>query len=347
MTKYIITEGTYQEALAKLQAEGGQLFVGSLTECFIHVRGSIVTTIWHPQAKSRQEVYDLAKVMGFEPSLMTRGRLANIYLTHYLKLPFQNTKACNEYKLLGLGGEHWHYLHVTPDVTEPCVELDIVGAYMASLCFAESLLWTPDRGYLDDNGAMECLRRDIWNRPKWFRLTLIGKLAACQLTFLTKDASSKYIPVWKTQNKIKYGAAYNCSQRAILRLYKIMEKCHGILGDDLTRAHTDSLLVRMSCPRQKVDQVHDLLQTFGMKLRCKGMGYSHFWNIDLGFIGLKPVGTDKEVIEKCKENKVFMRRAELVAGYEDAWEKEYIELVRYRAEGRAQERFVDDLSDNI
>lgn len=321
MTKYITTEDGFVKAVISLQKHGGQLFSGKRPDsAHTWVLGSTVHTFWEPDSKLRKETIKLAKQLELDPTHMTPGRIAKQFLANNCGLAVKHTKFNERWRKAALNGTHWHYNYCCLGDSRWGAELDISGAYMAALLKGDSLLWDEEKGYLDDNGAIDMLRDYKDELPKWFRLILLGVVASHKMDFLIKDDTQALGYRRAEQYKISYGAAFNAVHRAVARLYKLMEKCHQILGGYLIRAHTDSLLIDLNCPESLYQELTDFIVRAGYSYKFKGFGKSHFFDLNTGFIGLKPVGIDEEVKTLMRKQDVRMSETYLPEYHVEQWQ---------------------------
>ncbi len=150
---------------------------------------------------------------------------------------------------------------------------------------------------------MQRLREWYPHLPKWFKHRMVGMLASHQYG-------------------IKWGAAFNTAQWAILKVYKTMEKASKIAGDNCVRAFVDCLTLKASTPKEVVEAIDKYFATEGFSLGTKALGYGQLWSPVEGFIGYcNPIGLDIEVEAQMKRRGLrFSQKAfsdELVQNFGD------------------------------
>lgn len=330
--KYYTNEDGLASAHNALMTEGGQLFTqGRIGGAHIHVCGSRVTTYWDKNSKLRAETELQCKALGIDPENMTPGRICKVICDDIVQIPYTHTKFDTRWRKAAINGSHWHYYHVKPNNYEWCLELDLKGAYMTSLFRGDSLLWNESKGYRDDDGALERLQALNPHLEKWCRLTLLGKLAAHEMSYLIRDPESELGWSRKTHYKITYGAAFNATHRAIARLYKVMQECHEILGEHLIRAHTDGLLISMNLPLETEQKLYNFLGKLGYETTCKKIGRAYLWDLNTGIIGTDLIGTKEEVYKLMRRDGVKFKKDQCPQIYEGRWRWAYEQYKAYKA----------------
>lgn len=303
-TKYVTLSGSREAAELHLLRTGGQLYPGrSQDHPSTVVCGSVVTTYWPPGSKLRGQVIEIAKVLGQEAEHATVGRLGRTLVNDILQLPYQGTYFGLKWRSLAIGGTHWHYQHVRPGKYEYAMEIDLRSAYFASLVSQESLLLNQHGQWLDDNGALENLKTLMPLLPKPFRLALLGQIASWRNYYYTVDKTNPDASslILKCRKQIKFGAAFNAVHRAILHVYKTMERCHLIIGDDCVRVHTDGMIVDCCNGMKWESELDDFLRAQGFEYSIKGQGSTWLYGLNCGIIGRKVMGVRTEVAGLARE----------------------------------------------
>jgi hypothetical protein len=308
--KYFTLEGDYLTAYHFCLKNGGQMFAGngkdSANVCLI---GQNCYTFWEKGSNRKEEVRDLANYFNLDPDGMTGGRIARWVIDELIKIPYEGTFWNKTYRDLARQGNHWHYLHC--DEKQPFwgIEVDLKSAYFSSLFALPTFLYQPEKGYLDDCGALANLKELYPFFPKWFRLQFLGCLSSWRIFYLCRDKSLPNCEelVRKHRNNIKYNAAFNVAHRAILRNYKIMQKIHQIGGQYIRRMHTDSFFIDYDIPEKTEMQLWQYVEDKGLKYTIKGFGRAFFWDINTGFIGNKFVGAKVDVVERMRKDNVKMK----------------------------------------
>lgn len=309
--KYFTLSGDYLQAYCYCLNHGGQLFPGNGQDSAnVVVIGQNCFTFWKEGSKRKQEVEKLSIHFGLDPQGQTGGRIARWLIENLLALPYQKTYWSRTYRNLAKQGNHWHYMHCDVKKDFWGLEVDIKSAYFSSLFTFQSLLYSPNIGYLNDNNSLENLKILFPSFPKWFRLQLLGCLSSWRISFLCRD---KRLPdneelVLKTRHFIKYNAAFNTAHRAILRNYKIMKKIHEIGGEYIRRIHTDSFLLDSTTPGDIEKKLFDYLEEKKLTYSLKGWGRCFFWDLNTGFIGNKFVGASIDVTSRMRADGVKMSR---------------------------------------
>ena len=307
--EYITLEGDYLQAYHFCLENGGQLFCGNGKDSAnVVLVGKQCYTFWKNGSKRLEEVKQLAAYFGLPLEGQTGGRIARWVLEELLQLPYKQTFWSKSYRALAKKGSHWHYLYCQERQYFNAVEIDIKGAYLSSLFTFPSLLYHPYLGYLQDNNALANLKILYPDMPKWFRLQILGCLSSWRVFYLTRDKSrleSKEL-ITKQRHFIKYGAAFNCAHRAILRNYKVMKKLHEIASKYVRRIHTDSLLLDSAIPKEEKQLIFAYLRERKLDFSIKGYGRCYFWDVNTGFIGNKFVGASIEVTTLMRQDKLKM-----------------------------------------
>src|SRR4028119_2352393 len=206
---------------------------------------------------------------------------------------------------------HWHYLYLAANPVGYAIELDLTAAYLTSLLQEKTLFWyDPGKGrgncfWLPDGGAMVRLREWSSELPKWFRLQMLGIMGSHQRNYSVFQSGR--IVAQSHGGGIKYGAAFNATHKAIYRVYQTMAEVAELVKDDLVRSHTDSFTLKTSMSRRQEALFLSSLADKGFKCSYKGIGWAHFWNIDMGILGMgKPKGNLMKLEELRKQDKVFV-----------------------------------------
>lgn len=311
--QYITVEGDYLQAYHFCLERGGQLFCGNGRDSAnVVLVGKQCFTFWKKDSKRYADVMQLASYFGLPSEGQTGGRIARWLLEDFLCLPYQNTFWSKAYRNIAKDGAHWHYLFCAKKQYFNAIEVDIKGAYLNSLFSFSSLLYQPYLGYLQDNNALDNLKILYPELPKWFRLQLLGCLASWRIFYLCRDKSQPDCKelVRKQRFFIKYGAAFNCAHRAILRNYKIMKKLHEIGGEYIRRIHTDSLLLDCAIPIEVKQKIFSYIRQKQLTFSIKGYGRCFFWDVNTGFIGNKFVGAPVEITSLMRQEKIKMKSQE-------------------------------------
>lgn len=312
--KYFDLQGGYYDALLRLKADGGQLFVGNGKDsAVVVVQGQTCFTYWQKGSKRYQEVKQLAENFRLDTLGKTGGRLARWLVSDFLALPYKDTFWQRNYRELAKKGNHWHYMHCEPWKSFIGCEFDLKSAYLSSYFQGKSMLYQSGIGWLDDGGALENLKAINHQLPKWFRLQLLGTMASWKIQFYTRNKLNpdSDIPVLNERKFIDYGAAFNAVHRAILRNYKIMEKIHQIGGEHIKRMHTDSFTLSLECPEKTERKIFDYLESKGLQVDIKNCGKAFFFDVNCGFIGRFFVGSKNDVVELMRENNLKMHREKI------------------------------------
>lgn len=279
----------------------------------------------------------------FIPEKMSPGRLIRAFITHVLKLdldkktkrygdryyylvkdrpllfemdefeqvPKSDAKFGFDYELL-LKASHWHYLYLAPDPQDFGIELDIKSAYFtAYLKQPTMLLDDPGVGrqpaFIADGGAMKRLRDINPELPKWFRLQMLGILGSHEQEYYQINPESGFAEKKLFSGAIKYGMAFNAAHKAIYTVYKTMAEVADLIRYDLLRSHTDSFCLRANMGHAAEGLMLIALKQRGFEVSCKGIGWTHFWDIDRGLLGFgKPKGHFDEIVELVKQDGVFV-----------------------------------------
>lgn len=321
--KYITKEGDYLTALAYLLEQGGQLYPGRHKgSSNTVVQGNLCTTYWPKGSKTHAQVMLLAAEFGLNPEHQTYSRMVRWYLKEVLDLRYQDTYHCNAFKSLAKNGFHWHYTYFKKGDLGYCFELDISRAYLTSLLAGKTLFYDKYRKWIDDGGALENLKNSEHLLTRDFRMVLVGTLAShCKSFQIRKQTEDgKWIPENKVNNWVTYGAAFNAAHGAILRLFNIMQKAHQIGGEDIVRMHTDSLLIKASIDNLKLQRLLSHFLRNGFSLKTKAEGRAYFFDLNCGFVGMKPYGFKKPLITAMREENITFYEQTLDGGLEFQWQ---------------------------
>lgn len=303
MTRHIIQKGTFETAQLALSKKGGQLFPARDDDGpFIHVVGSVVTTYWPEHSKRRGYVMELAKQLGFDPNIATTSRLIRFLLDDVMTVPYENTFFDIKWRGLALKGNHWHYLHCIPGKYEYCIEIDLVSAYWTAFTSQPSMLLGQHKTWIDDGGALESFKVLMLGLPKPFRLAFLGSLASWRHSFWTKDKKDPTGAslVLKQRTEIKYGAAFNATHRAILKVWKMMEAIHRLTGSDCVRIHTDGIILDCTNGMKWEAELEDFILGQGFDYSVKASGDTWLMDVNSGIIGRKIMGAHCMVADAAR-----------------------------------------------
>lgn len=302
--KYFTEHGGYAQALDCMQLIGGSLFPrrrkdGTTTL----VCGKQTYTFWEPNSKSYAKCKLLAEEMNFPHEHFTPGRVSKHILKEICGLKPDDSPPDKRMLQLARSGHHWHYLMCEPGYHSYLVEFDIKSAYTSSLLNYKSFLWSMREGEVDDCGALENFKNLLPAIPKWIRLVLLGQVASHRMTFATMPNRKQgdYSMKWTTFEKVSYGRAFNQVHRAILRLYRCMQRIHSIGGSHIKRMHTDSFALSLDCPESIELGIFEYLDDVGLTTTVKAQGSSHFFDVNSGIIGRKFIGVPHVVREELKQ----------------------------------------------
>lgn len=322
--KYLVSEGGYAAAVELLQRRGGCLFPakrrdGSSTV----VIGNEIHTFWERDSLNRAKVVQVARQFGFDEEIATGGRIAKWILRDICGV--HTTKSGYDKRFLALAREgfHWHYTYVQPGHYPYLLEFDIAAAYMTFLLSQPSLSFDLHNGYLDDGGALECLREIIPTMPKWLRLIIIGILASHRMQFFTMGTGSNGYPELKHHwaNKVEYGTHFNAAHKAVFGIYRIMQRLHSIGGEHIKRMHTDSFALTGDCPGDIEQRLFDCVDSHGLSTSCKAQGSAVIFNLNEGIIGRKWVGSPVAVRDELARLESKPTRYKLGRKARERWGK--------------------------
>lgn len=319
---YYTLDGGYISAVECLREKGGCLFPAKRNDgSSTVVCGNKIYTFWENGSLNKAKVQEAAKRFGFDPEHATGGRLAKWILSDICGLDCAKESTDMRFLALAREGFHWHYTFVEEGHHPYLLEFDLQAAYMTSLLSASSLKYTLHQGYLDDSGALDCLREISPDLPKWLRLIIIGCLASHRMQYLTMGVGLNGYPELKSNfvNKVDYGTAFNAAHKAIFRVYRCMEQLHRIGGDHIKRIHTDSFALTGDCPCDIESQLFEYLDSLGFTSTCKAQGTGLFFNLNEGLIGRKWVGSRAGVRERLAELERKPKRYKLSKPARDRW----------------------------
>jgi hypothetical protein len=321
-TVYQEKEGGYSAALSELLDKGGQLYGGdSEGGCTTVVRGCYVSRYWEPKSAKKGKMIEACQTFGYEPYGMTGGSLCRKILDDIICLPYKNTRFSNVYRDIAIKGTHWHYQHCVTGDHGKTIEYDLTSAYMTQFLRLPTMILLGKDEFSDDNGAMERLREIMPIFPKWLRVQFLGILASHQRTTITREKKDSEWIIKKTQTpSITYGGAFNAAHRAILRVYRLMQKVHELSGNDCKRIHTDSFLLSQSISISKLQSIFDFLESNEQELQIKAIGRSYFFDLNEGLIGTKIIGCKPMVSTKLKVAKITQTRVLTEPIAEQTWE---------------------------
>lgn len=325
-SKYIpfVVEGTKADA-EKFQKEyDGQLFIGRKGAWITVAGGKRRGVFWHPVlgVEVRHNTYMLAKKLGVSAAneiSLTPGRLVDLFFIEIIGInPSQDRKAGKQSGFYGTAWhslakhkeseclkklpfsissheDYWSFLDYLPHEPQHLVDRDLKSAYASSLISAPNLfLYEHKNGtstFIDDGGAMMRLREIMPELPKWFKHRLVATLA-----------SHRY-------GKIRWGAAFNTAQWAILKVYKFMERIKEIAGEYGVRYHTDCVTLKASTPSYIIDAIDAEAKLESFTFGTKALGYGQLWAPDEGFIGyFNYIGGEKEVAYEMKKRQLSYSR---------------------------------------
>lgn len=307
MTTHIVGRGTFETAQLALSKKGGQLFPARDDDGpFIHVVGSTVYTYWPENSKRRGYVMELAKKLGFDPNIATTSRLIRFLLDDVMTVPYKDTYFDVKWRGLALKGDHWHYLHCIPGKYEYCIEVDLKSAYWAAFTSQPTMLLGQHKTWIDDGGALASFDTLMQDLPKAFRLAFLGSLASWRHSYWTKDKKdpSGDTLILKQQTQIKYGAAFNATHRAILKVWKMMEAIHKITGNDCVRIHTDGVILNCMNGMPWESQLEDFILGQGFDYSIKASGDTWLMDVNSGIIGRKIMGAHCMVADAARSQGV-------------------------------------------
>lgn len=310
MTHHIIGTGDLSAAQLLLCNEGGQLYPARDSHGpFVLTRGSIITTLWPLQSPRRGKVIEMAKTLGYDPKIATTGRLVRHLVDNIVSLPYKETYFEAKWRGLAEKGCHWHYLHCKPGTYEYCIEIDLVSAYWTALMSQPSILLGAGGKFLDDGGCLEQLNSMVGLLPKAFRLALVGSMASWRQTYFVRDKTDPKMNqiTTKTRHEIKYGAAFNAVHRAILKVWKVMEICHKIVGEDCVRIHTDGITVNCMNGMPWEQQLEDFILSQGFSYTIKAQGNTWINDVNSAIVGRKVIGVPSIVAKEAKERGIKIR----------------------------------------
>lgn len=321
-TTYEEREGGYTAALSELLTNGGQLYCGDSEDgCTSVVRGSKVFRYWSARSAKKGKMIEACQTFGYDPYGMTGGSLCRKIISEVLEIPYKGTSYSNVYRDLAKKGHHWHYQFIKTGDHGKCIEYDLSSAYMSQFLRLESTLIKDVNTFLDDNGAMERLKTIMPLFPKWLRVQFLGVIASHSRTYITrKKGENGYEIEKKTQNSIAYGGAFNATHRAILRVYRIMERIHQIAGDYCVRMHTDSFTLKTCTPKNILLEIFDFLERNEQEVQIKGIGRAFFFDLNEGIIGSKLIGAKEIVSAQLHEINFKQSREPIEEEYARNWE---------------------------
>lgn len=300
-------------------------------------------TFWRSDSPILAETIAVANELGFDPSHMTLGRLANRFLIEKVGLiphKYRYTRSgerqerndqanCGffspRYRQIATAQPtwHWHFLLPQPQgeplMSEPewLVELDAKGAYFSSLLNgSESLLLEEDRTHKlrwrDDGGMLHRLKdnEEFFASHKRFRLVLLGILAKHQIQWQKFQAGEV---VAMSVPDISWGAAFNSTHAAIVRLWKQMAfTADRIANGWMVRANTDGFFLKASTPPEVLESLYRFWTIErGYELRLKRWGFGYAWDCNTGVL-IRPnpespsglsyafIGNQQEVLDELQ-----------------------------------------------
>src|SRR4028119_435490 len=302
-----VTEGTKAEALAFQKAKGGELYIGRQEQWIVVVGRKHKGIFWNPSENGqlmKAQTYALGQKFGLsiaEHPDLTPGKLGYIFWKEIIGInPEQDKRQGKRSGYYGMGWEalakkskgseeefdHWHFEFWQEHEAQWLVDRDIKTAFLTALTHAPSLyLYEHKNGtstFIEDGGAMEKLRKWVPHLPKWFKHRLVGSLAS-------------------HQHRIKWGAAFNTAQWAILWVYQFMERIQQIAGEYGVRYFVDCVTLKGSTPVGVIEAIDNEAHLWGFTFGTKALGYGKLWSPVEGFIGWKNyIGTDFEIKAKIK-----------------------------------------------
>lgn len=327
MTTHFTYHTGYAGAYDLLLKRGGQFFPRKGSDGTTTVLlGSQVHTFWEPESTNYARVQDAARYYNFPEKSATSGRLARFILKDVCGLDASWSDPGRRFKQLAEDGFHWHFTHVIPGQYDYLLEFDLCAAYATSLMQEETFLLSSDLCHRADNGALECLRALLPTMPKWLRMTIIGVVASHKMTFGTLKTGLNGYPElqWKTVRKIEYGEAFNCVHRAILRVYRVMQKVKELGADHIKRMHTDSFALSWDIPHGRESAIFAYLDSVQFPCVCKSQGSAVLFNLNEGVIGRKWIGVPAAVRQQLKELPVKPKRYQLSLFNGNLWREKAI-----------------------
>lgn len=320
--KYITEHSGYAGAVHFLATNGGQLFVGKGKDgCSSVIKGKTVVTFWEPNSLKYHKCREAALYFNFPHEHFTPGRLARFILKEICGLDPKGTRFDPRILQLARDGFHWHYTHVEVGYHPYLLEFDLCAAYFSSLNSLGSFYFNLEGGNFEDNGALSNLSELVPSLPKWLRMTILGIVASHSMTFATMPnrESGNLLFKWNTISKVDYGAAFNQTHRAILRLHRCMQRLHSIGSVFIKRMHTDSFALSLDCPVEVEQKLFDYLDAQGFRYSLKAQGTSHFSDLNTGIIGRKFIGVPFEVREAIKKESGKIRRVHIAPEQLERW----------------------------
>lgn len=312
----------YAGAVDCLATVGGQLFSGKPKDgSHTVVKGKEIYTFWNKNSKNYARCHALALDVSFPHEHFTPGRISKHIIREVVGLKPATGTPDGVFVRLAKDGFHWHYQHVETGYHPYLLEFDLCAAYAASLVRYGSLFFSMSQGEMTDGGLMRNLKVALESVPKWMRLTMLGQIASHKMTFATmpERKNGSFRLQYQTISKIDYGYAFNQVHRAILRLYRVMERIHSIGTHSIKRIHTDSFALSVDCDREVESQIFDYLDDQGFSFSVKGQGSAHFFDLNSGIIGRKFVGVPFEIREQIKALPQKPRRVHITAEQLERW----------------------------
>ena len=320
----VIHEGEYADALARFLEIGGQFYParhpqGSNTI----VCGNRTEIFWKKDSPLRIQLLQAARMFGYDSEDITASKLCRKILSEVVKLDTEKTYFSKHFQSMARDGGHWHYTHIETGYHPFLIEFDLKSAYFTSLFHGKSLLYHERGGFQDDGGALENLRQLNPLIPKWLRLTLLGVIAAHKMQFykLNKDKPNEPELTLCSIPKIQYGAAFNAAHKAINRTHQCMRKIHEIGGEYIKRIHTDSFAVTPDLPYAAERRIFQFLSDNDYHFSVKGVGSSHFLDLNSGLIGNKVIGSREQVITELRENQIKVPKVMISPDEFERWKK--------------------------
>lgn len=320
--KYHTFHSGYAGAVLHLEEKGGMMFPSRGRDgVSTVVSGKNTYTFWEPGSTNYGRCKLLAEEVGFPHEHFTSGRIAKFILKDVCGLDPAGTYVEPRCLALARDGFHWHYTHVETGYHPYLLEFDICAAYATMLGKYESFFFNTSLKTPTDCGSLSNLKNLLPTLPKWIRLVMIGMIASHRMTFATMPnrKSGDVLLKWNTLEKVSYGAAFNQVHRAILRLYRCMQRVHELGSVHIKRMHTDSFALSVDCPNVVEEQVFAYLDEQGLEYTCKGQGTSHFLDLNQGIVGRKFIGVPLEVREAIKREPIKRRRLSLTTADWERW----------------------------
>jgi hypothetical protein len=203
-----------------------------------------------------------------------------------LAIPYKDTFFESKWQRLAKDGQHWHYLYAKPGLYDWAVEVDVKSAYWSAFMTGRSTLLGNGGEWIDDGGLLEQFGILMDTLPKWLRVSMLGQLSSWRSSyFVASPSRADFFGLeQKFRYGIKHGALFNATHRAILLVYKFMQRLHHVLGDKVLRIHTDGIIIDCSDGMEWEQLLIDEFDRLGFEFSIKGFG--HCWITDVNSVVL-------------------------------------------------------------